>query len=401
MNVLCPNGEGMYQLIKLGIVPKFANDGFFETLLLKFLIRAMRSNHVNVIQYLVKKVKNLDIFTLFRHGDRDEVIDLCLKPEIKNEIMPALLLHAMRTNNDRAIQFLNRRMRFWDILDLIKLRNSAEVVELCIKHKIMPLKSIIAGVSAIVDPDLMGEAVIAMKTAIAMKPAITVSCKPDELPLFKFARTDAMLTLFIGECENADLFYHALKHKCYETIKLMIPKRLIAKNIALMFDICDFNLLEKVGLKLSDVSILSATKFTFKAKPNATPEEKKRLEQEQLEKRIKTYGKIPEFNLRSHLSGASFERLLDLANNGIIYFNHIVDEFIFTTASIEPESDSDFEPEPGVIDFEAFSVKNTIRLPVVSDVCRIYFETELSELVELVVEHITVIDVAILVISYL
>ena len=396
MNVLCPNGEGMYQLIKLGIVPKFADDGFFETLFLKFLIRAMRSDHVNVVRYLVKKVKNLDIFTLFRHGDRDEVIDLCLKPEIKNEIMPALLLHAMRVNNDRAIQFLNRKMRFWDILDLIKLRNSAEVVELCIKHKIMPLKSIVAGVSAIVDPDLMGEAVIAMKTAIiAMKTAITSVCNPDESSLFKFARTDAMLTLFVGECENADLFYHALKHKCYETIKLMLPEKLIRRNIALMFDICDFNLLEKVGLKLSDVSVLSATKFTFNAKPNATPEEKKLLEQEQLEKRIKAYGKIPEFNLRSHLSGASFERLLDLANNGVIYFNHIVDEFIFTTASIEP----DFEPgSVGVIDFEFFSVHNTIRLPVVSNMCRIHFEIELPELV---VKHITVVDVAKIVVSYL
>jgi hypothetical protein len=150
----------------------------------------------------------------------------------------------------------------------------------------------------------MEEAVIAMKTAI------TFICKHDESSLFKFAKTDALLSLFIGKCENADLFYHALKYKCCETIKLMVPERLIKKNIALMFDICDFNLLERVGLKLSDVSVLSATKFTFKANPDATPEEKKRLEQEQLEKRIKTYGKIPGFNLRSHLSGASFGCLI-------------------------------------------------------------------------------------------
>jgi hypothetical protein len=98
-------------------------------------------------------------------------------------------------------------------------------------------------------------------------------------------KSDDMMLLIVKKTKSNESFFYSFNNKFMKTVKYMYCNNLLLNfHIAVIFDSCDLDLLNFIGIDLSKVGLLSIpcpTNYCYK--------------------RIKTYGKIDEFDLEGNL----------------------------------------------------------------------------------------------------
>ena len=253
---------------------------------------------------------------------------------------------------------LVKNNRVWDSLMLVMLGNPVEILKLCSKHKILLNYTM-------------------CKYLINNEEAMKLIFEYDKFDvnaikhLRSKVKSDEVMLLFIQKMKSdicCEWFYYMLSNRFGKSIKYMIDNNLhYDQYITNIYETCDVNLLNLVGLELSSFKFLTvACSYT------------------ECYKRIKTYGKIDNFDLiwYSQLSNTGPKFWLSMIESNYINFTGL--------NKLAKSHDNKKE-------LIKLAVENTINLPINSKTCDRYFNITLPK----IMSNYLLLDLSKLVVSYL
>jgi len=238
-------GSGFYQLIKSGVCPEVNLGIFTEVKLASMLIRAMNSGHELAVKFLLERKKNWDSSVLIDLGkDSINALKTCIERDL---ISPRLIIE----------EFVNKPAM-------------TEVLKLAIAK--LSMDNVIEGLQK-------------------------------DCELFKLANTEDMVQIFVGNCDNGCLFYHALKRRWYKTIDRMRRENLlIRKNILRIINCCNLYMMTATGVDMDELSIIKCDRDEFSDQEY----------QDLMKNRVIAYGSHEKFNLDLHLRSLDCSRFFQL-----------------------------------------------------------------------------------------
>ena len=216
--------------------------------------------------------------------------------------LASMLIRAMNSGHELAVKFLLERKVNWDSSVLIDLgKDSINALKTCIERDLISPRLII---EEFVNKPAMTEVV---KIAIAkLSMDNVVAGLPKDGELFKLAKTEDRLQMFVGNCDNGSLFYHALRRRWYKTIDRMRKERLLVrKNTLLIINCCDLSMMTATGVDMDELSIIRCDSNKLRDQEY----------QDLMKKRVIAYSSHEKFNLDIHLRALDCSRFFQLTDD--------------------------------------------------------------------------------------
>ena len=261
-------------------------------------------------------------------------------------------------NDMRNGKKLRQSITYSDTSDLIKLGNPTEIINLCSKYNI-PLDYSVCDYLIEID-DIEAMSIIVNYDGFRAWYIYDTLLK---------IKSDNMMLLIVKKTKSNESFFFSFNNKFMKTVKYMYNNNLLLSfHIAVIFDSCDLELLNFIGIDLSKIGLLSI--------PCPT---------NHYYKRIKTYGKIDEFDLEWNLLSLKI---------GVESWMSMIESNYITFTCLNKLSLNHRYKKDELINF---AIENTINLPIKSKTCSYYFNIILPEII---IDYL-IRDITKLVVQYL